>query len=156
VSDLEPDYHRLHEFRYAIRRFLHFSEEAARAAGIDPQQHQLLLAVKAVGGSHGVSVGVLAERLQTRHHSTVELIDRAAEHGLVERARARDDRRHVLVSLTPAGEEMLLALSVEHIAELRQAGPTLIDMLLAITRAEAAPAARPRVRERATTGAARA
>lgn len=100
----DTDYRSLAEVRYQIRRFLHFSEQAARATGIEPQQHQLLLAVR---GLDQPSISVLAERLQIQHHSAVELVDRLAERGLVLRSRAPSDRRQVLVQLTPRGEAEL-------------------------------------------------
>jgi DNA-binding MarR family transcriptional regulator len=70
------DYQALAEFRYLLRRFLHFSEQEARAAGLEPQQHQMLLAIKGLPADKAASVGELAERLQLQHHSTVELINR--------------------------------------------------------------------------------
>lgn len=124
------DYQALAEFRYQIRRFLHFSEEASRRAGLEPAQHQLLLAVKAFTGEP--TVGDLAERLQLRHHSVVGLIDRLAECGLVRRARAETDRRQVRIRLTRKGETVLRKLSLEHRAELGSAGKALADALQAI------------------------
>jgi DNA-binding MarR family transcriptional regulator len=120
----------LAEFRYRIRRFLGFSEQAARRAGLEPAQHQLLLAVKAHAGAP--TVGDLAERLQHRHHSVVGLIDRLAECGLVRRNRAEGDRRQVRVRLTPKGEAVLRKLSLEHRAELGSAGRELAAALQAI------------------------
>ena len=106
------DYEALAEFRYQIRKFLHFSERAAREAGIEPQQHQLLLAIRGfTGPAEPPSIGILAERLQIQHHSAVELVDRLVERGLVARSRGPSDRRQVLVHLTPRGEsELGLAL----------------------------------------------
>lgn len=118
------------EFRYQIRRFLRFSEQAARRAGLEPAQHQLLLAVKAHDGEP--TVGDLAERLQLRHHSVVGLIDRLAESGLVRRNRAEGDRRQVRVRLTPKGEAVLRKLSLDHRAELGSAGCALAVSLQAI------------------------
>ena len=118
------------EFRYQIRRFLRFSEQAARRAGLEPAQHQLLLAVKAHDGEP--TVGDLAERLQLRHHSVVGLIDRLAESGLVRRTRAEGDRRQVRVRLTPKGEAVLRKLSLDHRAELGSAGCALAVSLQAI------------------------
>jgi len=126
-------YQALAEFRYQIRRFLRFSEQAARRAGLEPAQHQLLLAVKAHTGEPTVSE--LAERLQLRHHSTVGLIDRLAEGGLVRRSRAEGDRRQVRVRLTPKGQAVLRKLSQEHRAELGSAGSALAAALRAILRA---------------------
>lgn len=131
----ETDYAALHDFRYAIRRFLRFSEDAARAAGIEPQQHQLLLAIKA---GHAESVGALAERMQLRHHSAVELIDRVVARGFATRSRGTEDRRQVLVALTAEGEALLLELSLHHLAQLRSQGPDLIRALESIVAAPVA------------------
>jgi len=125
----DEEYKLLHEFRYQLRRFLHFSEAAARSAGIEPQQHQLLLAIKGAGGPDGLPIGVVAERLQLRHNSAVELIDRAEERGFVRRVQSPEDRRQVLVRLTPEAEELLTALSEKNLAELQEAAPALVDVL---------------------------
>ena len=129
------DYAALAQFRYQIRRFLHFSEQAARAAGIEPQQHQLLLAIKGlVKSGDEPSIGRLAERLQLQHHSTGELVDRLAEHGLVSRSRAPGDRRQVLIQLTARGEAELEKLTACHLAELRTNGPELVQSLEGVIR----------------------
>lgn len=123
-------YRSLAEFRYRIRKFLSFSEGAARAAGLEPQQHQLLLAVKGFpGDAAGPTIGYLAERLQIRHHSTVELVDRMVQHGFVRRRPGEQDRRQVIVELTGSGEKVLGALSAQHVAEIRQMGPGLVAAL---------------------------
>jgi DNA-binding MarR family transcriptional regulator len=109
----------LAEFRYQIRRFLHFSEQAARSAGLEPQQHQLLLAVKGLPPRGAATIQAIAERLQLRHHSTVELVDRLENRGLVRRRRNPKDRRQVFIDLTVRGEAILRQLSVHHITELR-------------------------------------
>jgi len=124
------DYQALAEFRYQIRRFLHFSEEAARRAGLEPAQHQLLLAVKACEGEP--VIGWLAERLQLRHHSVVGLIDRLEEGGFVRRDRGMEDRRQVRIHLTRKGETVLGKLSVEHHNELGARGRDLAAALQAI------------------------
>ena len=126
------DYAALGEFRYRIRRFLHFSEEAARQEELEPQQHQMLLAIRAVTEPEGPSIGVLAEQLLIRHHSAVGLIDRLEERGLVARARGAADRRQVRVRLTPAGDRTLSRLSAMHRAELRSTGPVLVEALHAL------------------------
>jgi DNA-binding MarR family transcriptional regulator len=123
------EYQTLAEFRYQLRRFLRFSEQAARAAGLEPQQHQLLLAVKGLPEGSKATISVLAERLQIAHHSTVELIDRLAQRGYIQRCRDEADQRRVLVSLTPQGEEVLRNLSLAHRAELRSIGPALVQAL---------------------------
>ena len=123
------DYQALAEFRYQIRRFQRFSEQIARAAGIEPQQHQLLLAVKGLPPEKSETIGELAERLQIQHHSTVELVDRLSEGGFVERQRDEEDQRRVLVRLTQRGEELLQEISSSTLAELRVAGPALVQAL---------------------------
>jgi DNA-binding MarR family transcriptional regulator len=117
------------ELRYQIRRFLRFSENAARQAGIEPQQHQLLLAVRGLPVELKPTVGTLAERMQLQHHSTVELIDRLVERGLLCRLRATDDRRQVLVKLTHDGEQFLKTLSLHHLQELQSTGPKFVKVL---------------------------
>lgn len=128
------DYAALADFRYHIRRFLHFSEQAARLSNIEPQQHQLLLATKGYRGApdEGPTIGYLADRLQIRHHSAVELIDRMVAHGLVERCHGERDRRQVIVALTRYGERILKKLSADHVRELRETGPALVAALEAI------------------------
>ncbi|MHB8411436.1 MAG: MarR family winged helix-turn-helix transcriptional regulator [Candidatus Acidiferrales bacterium] len=123
------DYQALAEFRYQIRRFINFSEQAARAADVEPQQHQALLAIKGLPGAQKATVGVLAERLQIQHHSAVELVDRMELHGLLKRVRSRGDRREVLLRVTRCGAELLEQLSVPHRTELRGAGRTLLRAL---------------------------
>ena len=133
------EYRALAEFRYELRRFLHFSERAARSTGLEPQQHQLLLAVKGMPEGGEATVGVLAERLQIEHHSAVELVDRMEARGLVRRARANDDRRYVFVHLTPRGEALLPLLSVFHRAELRSVAPSLTRSLNALLAHQSRP-----------------
>jgi DNA-binding MarR family transcriptional regulator len=120
----------LSEFRYQIRKFQHFSELAARAVGLEPQQHQLLLAVKGfAGGGLGPTIGDVAERLQVRHHSAVELVDRMETRGMVHRRAGKHDRRLVIVALSDAGEQILKDLAAQHIAEIQQIGPGLVKAL---------------------------
>jgi DNA-binding MarR family transcriptional regulator len=123
----DVDYSALAEFRFRLRKFLAFSEAQARRAGLTPQQHQLLLAVRA--SAQPMTIGALAERLILRHHSTVELIDRLAEKALVRRVAGRD-RRQARIELTPAGTEVLRRLSIAHGDELRRAAPDLIEALV--------------------------
>lgn len=123
------DYRALAEFRYQIRRFVRFSERAAREAGLEPQQHQLLLAVKGLPDGGRATIGNVAERLQIQHHSAVELIDRLARRGMVVRKREGNDRREVQIQLTGRGEKILRDLSVHHRDELKTAGPALVDAL---------------------------
>ena len=123
------DYQSLAESRYQIRRFLHFSEKAARRAGLEPRQHQLMLAIKGLPEDVRPRIGELAERLQIQHHSTVELVNRLSSGGYVRRERGGEDRREVLLSLTAKGEKVLKELSLHHRAELRTQGPALIAAL---------------------------
>jgi DNA-binding MarR family transcriptional regulator len=130
VQDLpHSDFRALGEFRHQIRRFLHFSEEAARAEGLEPQQHQLLLAIRAWEDGGAPSIGALAEHLLLKHHSAVGLVDRLEERGLVERIRGESDRRQVKVRLTAQGMAKLLRLSSAHREELRSSGPILVKTL---------------------------
>lgn len=122
------DYEALAEFRYQIRRFLHFSEDAARVAGVEPQHHQLMLAVKGFPQAHGPRVGDVAERLQLQPHSAVELVNRSAQKGLIRRTRG-EDRREVHLRLTPRGERILRELTLYHREELRSAAPALVAVL---------------------------
>jgi DNA-binding MarR family transcriptional regulator len=139
------DYRALAEFRYQIRKFLTFSQQAARAAGIDPQQHQLLLAIRGLPEKINPSIRAMAERLQIRHHSAVELIDRSVAHGLVERRRDGVDRRQVTIHLTAKGEKLLAELSVHHRDELRTAGRELARVLRSIVNGANGTARRRRV-----------
>ena len=123
------DYQALAEFRYQIRRFLHFSEQAAREAGLEPQQHQLLLALKGLPQGSKATIGEIARRLQIQHHSTVELIDRMVDRDLIQRSRDDEDQRRVIIKLTPLGEEVLRELSVLHRTELQTTGPSLVQAL---------------------------
>jgi DNA-binding MarR family transcriptional regulator len=125
----DNDYKALAEFRYRIRCFLRFSEQAARAAGLEPQQHQLLLSIKGLPAAKKATIGVLAERMQLTHHSMVELVDRLEERGLVKRRREDEDRRQVVVQITPAGDEILADLSLHHFDELGSVGPALVEVL---------------------------
>ncbi len=128
------DYQALAESRYQIRRFLHFSEEIARNAGLEPRQHQMLLAIKGLPSGVRPRIAELAERLQIQHHSTVELTNRLAAGGYVRRQRGRQDRREVLLALTPKGEKILQEMALHHWEELRTAGPALISALSRVVR----------------------
>ncbi len=126
------DYRALAEFRYRLRCFIRFSEDAAHAAGLDPGQHQFLLALKGLPEGVEPTITELAGRVQVRHHSAVELVDRLAERGFVRRRRAESDRRKVLIEITPEGNRVLRNLSVQHRAELQSAGPALVSALQAL------------------------
>lgn len=137
IETANPDipvagFQKLAEFRYKIRQFLHFSEEAARLHGIEPQQHQLMLAIKGLPDGVRPTVTALSLRLVLRHHSTVELVSRLEARGAVKRRHSEQDRREVLVELTAHGEELLEKLSLAHWKELQNAGPALSDALHAI------------------------
>jgi DNA-binding MarR family transcriptional regulator len=126
------DYRALSDFRYALRRFLAFSGDAARGVGLTPQQHQALLAILGHAGETPMTVGALAERLLLKHHSTVELVDRLGELDLVRRATATDDRRKVTLRLTDKARKLMTSLSSAHLEELRRIRPVfaaLIDRL---------------------------
>lgn len=116
----KQDFEALARFRFGIRRYLRFSEETVRRHGVTPQQYQLLLALKGFPGRDWATVGEVAERLQLRHHSVVELVDRAQRSGLVERAPHPEDTRAVRVVLTGDGERILGRLSALHRDELRR------------------------------------
>jgi DNA-binding MarR family transcriptional regulator len=124
------DYENLLAFRTSLRRFLHWSQTEARAVGLTPAQHQLLLAIKGHPGVRGPAVGDLAGYLLLRHHSTVELVDRAETAGLVERWADDDDGRVTRVRLTAEGETCLAQLSAAHLDELQNLRPVL-DALVA-------------------------
>jgi DNA-binding MarR family transcriptional regulator len=134
------DYRALAEFRYQIRRFLRFSEQVAREAGLEPQHYQLLLALKGLPEGRRATVGELAERLQIQHHSAVELIARLARRGLVCKQRDRHDQRQVIIALTAHGEELLCKLALHHRAELQIIGPALVHTLHSILIDAAQPA----------------
>jgi len=123
------DFKAMAELRYQIRKFLRFSENAARQAGIEPQQHQLLLAIRGLPDGASPTIGVLAERMQLQHHSTVELVDRLVDRNFLCRLRSTNDRRQVLVKLTHNGEEFLEKLSLHHLEELQSTGPTFVKVL---------------------------
>lgn len=128
----DAEYRSLAAFRYEIRKFLAFSEQAARAAGIEPQQHQLLLALRGLPLGARPTIGTLAERLAIRHHTAVALVDKLEDRGLLRRERAATDRREVLLTLTPEGQELLRELSALHRQQLRTVGPSMVAALSAI------------------------
>lgn len=140
------DYQALAEFRYQIRRFVHFSEEAARRALVEPQHHQLMLAIKGKPDGEPARIAYLAERLQIQHNSAVELVDRLVKKGLITRTRGEEDRREVYVQLTPRGERILGELTVHTRAELRSAAPALVATLRQLTGKVPAPVRRRRPR----------
>ena len=124
------DYAALARFRLELRRFLAFSERASHALGLEPQQHQLLLVLRGLGSAERPpTIRDIAEWLLIQHHSAVELVDRAVARGLVRRHPDNEDRRRVLVELTPAGEAVLAQLSQQHHEELESTAPKLLEAL---------------------------
>ena len=133
------DYQALAEFRHQIRKFLRFSEGAARAAGMEPGQYQLMLAIKGMPEGVRPRIRELANRMHIQHHSAVELVNRLEAGGYVRRERARDDRREVLLALTPKGERVLAELALHHHEELRSAAPGLVAALRRLTPGRGGP-----------------
>ena len=123
------DYRALAAFRYHLRGFLASSEQRARQAGLEPQQQQLLLVIKGLPERHAPTIGVLADRLQIRHHTVVELLDRLVAKGLVVRTRATADRRQVRITLTRTGEERLALLTRDTLQALAETGRPLQQAL---------------------------
>ena len=128
------DYQSLAEFRHQIRRYLRFSEKVVRNANLEPRQYQLLLALKGLAPDVRPRIAELAEQLQIQHHSAVELVDRLETSGLVRRERGKNDRREVLVTLTPAGERVIRDLVIHHRTELSTRGPELLSALHGVLR----------------------
>jgi DNA-binding MarR family transcriptional regulator len=128
----DGDYERLAELRYGLRRFLSWSAEQAKAVGLTPTQHQLLLAVRAWRDPRGPTVGDLADILLVRHHSAVGLVDRAQEAGLIERERDADQPSVVRLRLTDFGAARLASLSELHLRELAQLAPTMRALWAAV------------------------
>jgi DNA-binding MarR family transcriptional regulator len=121
----DDDYVRLLEFRTALRRFLHWSERQAQAAGLTPTQHQLLLVIRGHSLDAAPTIGEIAHTLYLRHHSAVELVDRAQAAGLVRRVHDATDQRQVRVRLTSRGARCLEKLSLAHLEELSRSGSSL-------------------------------
>ena len=132
----QKQYEELAAFRYALRQFLRVSEGIARSAGITPQQHQALLAIKGFPKRNRVSVGELAERLQIEHHSAVGLVDRLVAEKLVVRETTDEDRRQVHVRLTAYGEEKLAQVASANREQLRRIGPDLTPLLERLARGD--------------------
>ncbi len=121
----KADYEALASFRYALRKFLRFSEDRAHSSGLTPQQHQALLAIKGFPGRDRITIGELAERLQIEHHSAVGLADRLTLQHYTRRTRSDGDRRQVFVELTARGETILARLSRVHEEQLARMSPEL-------------------------------
>ena len=124
----------LAEFRYQVRRFLHFSERECRARGLQTQHYQLLIALLGLPPHKNPTVGTLAERMQLEHHSMVELLDRASQHGLVTRKRDPQDRRRVSIHVTAKGERIAGELGARHVEQLQSAGSKLVAALQPLLR----------------------
>ena len=135
----KTEYELLAAFRYALRRFLHFSEESARGLGLQPHEHQALLAIKGYPGRDKITISELAERLQIKHHSAVGLAGRLAANGLAYREGGHGDRRQVYLGLTPHGEALLGQLSAAHKEELRRLGPEIHALLARLSEQAAGP-----------------
>lgn len=125
----QKDYAALAAFRQSLRVFLSFSEDAARKAGLPPQQHQALLAIRGFGSDRGITVGDLAGHLLLKHHTAVGLVDRLVRARLVVRTPDVRDRRRVLLTLTAKGDKALTALSAAHLMEMRRNAPELVELI---------------------------
>lgn len=119
----------LADFRFELRRFLQFSECGALEAGLQPQQHQLLLQVAGATEGTPVTIAYAASRLGLKHNSTVELVDRSEREGLIERTADKDDKRRAILRLTRRGRHVLQGLSGDHARELNEMGPRLVRAL---------------------------
>lgn len=128
----QTDLRALAAFRYELRCFLAFSEQAAREAGIEPQQHQLLLALGGLPAGLRPNIRTLAERLCVQHHTTVALVNKVEQRGLVVRERGTEDKREVLLRLTSAGNQVLQELSRRHRDQLQNVAPEMLAALGAI------------------------
>ena len=134
-GDLSPDQYRdLAEFRRQIRQFLHFSEATAKEHRVEPQQHQLLLAVQGLPEGVKPTIREIATRLFIQHHSAVELVDRLEIAGAIARTTGTEDKREVWVRLTPAGRATLRRLALAHRTEMERSGPELARALNSVLR----------------------
>jgi DNA-binding MarR family transcriptional regulator len=123
----------LAEFRFELRQFLQFSERAALQAGLQPQQHQLLLQVAGALEETKVTIAYAAGRLGLKHNSAVELVDRSEREGLIARTVDISDKRRAILRLTSKGERILARLTGVHARELNELAPRLITVLEHIT-----------------------
>src|SRR6267378_2711845 len=134
------EFRALAELRYRIRQFLRESDASARAAGLEPQQYLMLLAIRGLPEGMPAKIQTLADRLSLKHHSAVELVDRLEKRGYVRRARSKEDRRQVLVSLQPKGQKVLERVVQQRISELRAGGKQLTQAMDALIRSKKKPA----------------
>ncbi len=132
------DYQALAEFRYQIRRFLHFSDRAIEGAGLERGQYQLMLSIKGMLDGSRPRIRDVANRMQIQHHSAVELINRLEAGGYVQRERGVEDRREVLLALTPKGDKVLAELAAHHHEQLQEAAPRLVKTLHRVMAGKAA------------------
>ena len=131
------DYETLAAWRYSLRRFLAFSDDAAASVGLTQQQYLALLVIKA--SRVPVTVGLLAEQLMVKHHSAVGLVDRLVEQGLVRRTQSKEDRRKVAITFTARGERAFAKLAAVQRGELRRIGPDLARFMEFFSRASGGP-----------------
>jgi DNA-binding MarR family transcriptional regulator len=143
----QAEYIALAEFRYQLRKFLRHMEEHARKLGVNPQQYQLVLAVKGFPQRQAPTIGRLAERMQLNHNSMVELVDRSERSGLLRRERSATDRRLVTLSITGEGEAMLRKLGSTAREQLRDSGRSLIEAVRHLTGEAAGGRNKPRKKE---------
>jgi DNA-binding MarR family transcriptional regulator len=129
IDGSDPLLKTLAEFRYELRRFLHFSESAAQEAGLQPQQHQLLLQVAGAPADTAVTIAYAAERLGLKHNSAVELVDRSEREGLLSRTVDAEDRRRAILRVSRKGRHVLERLAGSHARELNELAPRLIQAL---------------------------
>jgi DNA-binding MarR family transcriptional regulator len=132
------DYRALAEFRHQIRKFLHFSETAVQSARLERGQYQMMLAIKGMPDGMRPRIREVADRMRIQHHSAVELVNRLEAGGYVGRERGQDDRREVLLALTPKGERVLSELALHHHQQLQTAAPDLVASLRKVMRKDSA------------------
>jgi DNA-binding MarR family transcriptional regulator len=130
------EFRALAELRYRIRQFLRESDASAQAAGLEPQQYLMLLAIRGLPEDMPAKIQTLADRLALKHHSAVELVDRLEKRGFVRRARGKQDRRQVLVSLQPKGQRVLDRVVQQRISELRASGKRLTQAIETLIRSK--------------------
>jgi len=128
------DYESLADFRYLLRKFLRFSKDFLRSAGLSPEQYEALLAIKASATSSGLTILHLSERLQVKHHSAVNTVDRLAERKLITRQTSATDRRQRHLKLTDRGEKLIEELAAVHRKEMRSRSPEMIKALQRLRR----------------------
>jgi DNA-binding MarR family transcriptional regulator len=146
----DSEYAALAELRYRIRQFVRGSDQAALSDGIEPQQYQMLLAIRGLSNQDEATIGRLAERMLLRHHSTVGMIDRLESQGFVRRTRSRTDLRRVRVSLLPRGKRVLEGIVRQRLGELRDRGHAFVAAIAAILDESESTENRPEIRNDGT------